>query len=90
MQLYLSVKPNFRGLCVVPCQLESPRPSCYVCSRSEVTVHVDVSAMSVKEFEEKVLKKTLNFAQPDVEVDGKGSFVKSDIILDWCEFIIQV
>ena len=66
------MKPNFRGLCVVPCQLEPPRQGCYVCSGSELSVHLDTSSMTVKEFEEKVLRKKLNFAQPDVVVDGKG------------------
>ncbi len=84
--LYLGVKPNFRGLCVVPCQLEPPRPSCYVCSGSElVGVHLDVGATTVRDFEEKVLRKRLNFAQPDVVVDGKGKREKEENYVKWSE-----
>lgn len=43
----------------------------------QVILYVDVNAMTVKDLEDEVLKKTLNMVAPDVILDGKGTVVIS-------------
>ncbi|KAK5642535.1 hypothetical protein RI129_008702 [Pyrocoelia pectoralis] len=57
---------------------EKANPNCYVCAEQPyVSAYVNVEDMTVKEFENEVLKKTLNMIAPDVILDGKGVFVIS-------------
>ncbi|KAJ8919651.1 hypothetical protein NQ315_006178 [Exocentrus adspersus] len=59
-------------------QVSIANPSCYVCSpKPFVNVFVNVEAMTVKEFENELLKKHLNMVAPDVVLDGKGVVVIS-------------
>jgi len=78
--VYLRLRPNPRGLIIVPeKQLQLPNPKCYVCS-SKPTVYlaVDTQKMTVKELEEAVLKKGLNMVAPDARLDdGSGSIIIS-------------
>lgn len=58
--------------------LEKANPKCYVCSpKPFVNVYVNVDAMTVKEFEVEILKKSLNMVAPDAVLDGKGIVVIS-------------
>jgi ubiquitin-like 1-activating enzyme E1 B len=53
--------------------VQTPNPSCYVCStKPVVNVFVNVNKMSVSEFENEILKNTLNMVAPDAMLDGKG------------------
>ncbi|CAH0388643.1 unnamed protein product [Bemisia tabaci] len=72
--VYLRLKPNHKGHVIVPEKVfESPNPKCYVCSaKREVIVKIDIERMTVKQFEEIVLKKALNMHAPDVTLDGQG------------------
>jgi ubiquitin-like 1-activating enzyme E1 B len=77
--VYLRPKPTHRNQLIVPEKfLNPPNPKCYVCSpKNEVILYVDVNAMTVKDLEDEVLKKTLNMVAPDVILDGKGTVVIS-------------
>ena len=77
--IYLNRQPNPRKKLLVPCCLDKPNPKCYVCSdKPEVTVQLNVSAVTVKTFEDKVLKAGLGMVAPDVEIDdGKGTIIIS-------------
>ena len=58
--MYLSKKVNPRNKVLIPCQLNKPNPKCYVCSeKREVSVKVHLDKMTVKIFEEKILKGDL-------------------------------
>ena len=63
----------FRHKILVPCQLPEPRKNCYVCSdKPEVSVRLDLSKVTKKTLEDKILKGSLNMIAPDAEIDGKG------------------
>jgi ubiquitin-like 1-activating enzyme E1 B len=58
--VYLSKKVNPRNKVLIPCQLNKPNPKCYVCSeKREVSVKVHLDKMTVKIFEDKILKGDL-------------------------------
>ena len=72
-QIYLSKKVNPRGKILIPCQLNKPNPKCYVCSeKREVSVKVRLDKMTVKIFEDKILKGDLAMVAPDVEIETRG------------------
>lgn len=59
-------------------QISQANPICYVCSPKPcVNVFVNVDSMTVKEFENELLKKQLNMVAPDAVLDGKGTIVIS-------------
>lgn len=59
-------------------QISKANPTCYVCSpKPLVNVFVNVNTMTVKEFENELLKKHLNMVAPDAVLDGKGVVVIS-------------
>lgn len=60
-------------------ELAPPRKECFVCAdKPSVTVALNPATMTVKAFEEKLLKASLNFVAPDVNLDdGSGSFIIS-------------
>ncbi|XP_041376395.1 SUMO-activating enzyme subunit 2-like isoform X2 [Gigantopelta aegis] len=76
--VYLNRQPNPRKKLLIPCELDKPNPKCYVCSsKPEVTVALNTNKITVKYFEEKILKSELNMVAPDVEIEGTGSIVVS-------------
>uniref|UniRef100_A0A8D8VI89 SUMO-activating enzyme subunit n=1 Tax=Cacopsylla melanoneura TaxID=428564 RepID=A0A8D8VI89_9HEMI len=78
--VYLRKKPNHRNQMVVPEKLlTAPNPKCPVCSpKPQRTVGLDVTKMSIAEFEEQVLKKTLNMSpMVDVMIEASGSVIIS-------------
>ncbi|KAI5717667.1 hypothetical protein M8J77_009353 [Diaphorina citri] len=78
--VYLRKKPNHRDQMIVPEKyLTAPNPTCPVCSpKPQRTIGLDVTKMTVAEFEEAVLKKTLNMsAMVDVMVEASGSVIIS-------------
>ncbi|KAF2365579.1 Ubiquitin-activating enzyme catalytic cysteine domain [Trinorchestia longiramus] len=77
--VYLNRLPNPRGRVLVPCRLEKPVPTCYVCSaKNEVSVQLNSATTTLAVLEEKILKGTFNMVAPDVEVaDGKGTILIS-------------
>lgn len=78
--VYLRKKPNHKGQIVVPEKyLTEPNPKCYVCSaKPQRTIGLDVTKMKISEFEESVLKATLNMSQMvDVMIESTGSVIIS-------------
>jgi len=77
--VFLTRAPNPRGRVMVPCRLDPPVPSCYVCSnKNEVCVSLNTSTFTLAALQEKVLKGAFNMVAPDVEVaDGKGTILIS-------------
>lgn len=72
--VYMRLRPNPRNQLLVPEKfLTAPNPNCYVCA-AEPAIHlrIDTKRMTIKEFRDEVLIKTLNMVNPDVIVDGKG------------------
>jgi ubiquitin-like 1-activating enzyme E1 B len=78
-QIYLNRQPNPRKKLLVPCILDKPNPKCYVCAeKPEVTIQLNVGKITVKTFEDKILKGGLGMVAPDVEIDdGKGTIIIS-------------
>ena len=69
--VYLRTQPNARGKILVTERLEPPNPKCFVCRDDpEVNVKLNLNTFSIKMFEEKILKGTLNMVAPDAEVTG--------------------
>merc|ERR1719373_832143 len=76
--VYLRTQPNARGKILVTERLEPPNPKCFVCRDDpEVNVKLNLNTFSIKMFEEKVLKGSLNMVAPDAEVTGKGTILIS-------------
>lgn len=75
---YLTKKPNPRKKILVPCELNAPNPKCYVCSeKREIGVKLDVTKVTLKTLEDKILKGSLSMVAPDAEIDGKGVVIIS-------------
>jgi len=70
---YLRRQPNPRKKILVTEALEPPNPKCYVCAeKPEVHIKLNMETMTVRSFEERILKGALNMVAPDAEIDGKG------------------
>lgn len=75
--VYLRQKANHRNMLIVPeKRLNPPNPTCYVCSKREASLSVDVTKMTLKELEENVCKKGFHMIAPDV-MNPKG-----DVVID--------
>lgn len=58
--------------------LMPPNPKCIVCSsKPEVVIKVDTKRVTIKQFRDEILIKTLNMVDPDVIVDAKGIIIIS-------------
>ncbi|XP_045463652.1 SUMO-activating enzyme subunit 2 [Harmonia axyridis] len=71
--VYLRAKSKFsKSVLVADNAIVKANPLCYVCSpKPFVNVFVNTYIMTVKEFENEILKKQLNMVAPDVILDGK-------------------
>lgn len=71
--MYLRRKSKFsKFVLAADNEIQKANPSCYVCSpKPFVNVFVNTATMTVKEFENEILKKQLNMIAPDVVLDGK-------------------
>lgn len=59
-------------------QVIPPNKNCYVCApKPQVTLELDVNQTTVQQFEDLVLKKTLNMIAPDVVIPAKSLIVIS-------------
>lgn len=76
---YLPKYPNPRKQLLVTSTLLLPNPSCYVCApKPEATVRVNVRTLTLRLFQDLVLKGHFGVVAPDVEVeDGKGTIMLS-------------
>merc|ERR1719342_692184 len=71
--VYLRRQPNPRKRILVTEALEPPNPKCYVCAeKPEVHIKLNMETMTVRSFEERILKGALNMVAPDAEIEGKG------------------
>ncbi|PIK50040.1 putative SUMO-activating enzyme subunit 2-like [Apostichopus japonicus] len=77
--VYMSRFANARRKLLIPCELVSPNPKCYVCSpKPEVSVKLNTNTLTIKSLEDKIFKACLGMIAPDVEIDdGKGSIIIS-------------
>ncbi|KAL2093674.1 hypothetical protein ACEWY4_010986 [Coilia grayii] len=77
--IFLNKQPNPRKKLLVPCALDPPNSSCYVCaSRPEVTVRLNVHKTMVQTLQDKILKERFGMVAPDVQIeDGKGTILIS-------------
>lgn len=77
--IFLNKQPNPRKKLLVPCALDPPNASCYVCaSKPEVTVRLNVQKTLVLSLQDKILKEKLGMVAPDVQIeDGKGTILIS-------------
>ncbi|KAE9527344.1 hypothetical protein AGLY_013042 [Aphis glycines] len=71
--VFLRELPNHKGQILVKDKfLQKPNPKCMVCSTDgEIVLSIDINNITVKQFEELILKKKLNMVAPDVLVDGR-------------------
>jgi len=71
--VFMARKPNPRHKILVPCELPKPVKNCFVCmDKPEVSVRLDLSKVTKKTLEDKILKQALGMLSPDAEIDGKG------------------
>lgn len=77
--IFLNKQPNPRKKLLVPCALDPPNASCYVCaSKPEVTVKLNVHKTFVLCLQDKILKEKFGMVAPDVQIeDGKGTILIS-------------
>lgn len=71
--VFLRELPNHKGKILVKDKfLQKPNPKCMVCSTDgEIVLSIDINKITVKQFEDLILKKKLNMVAPDVLVDGR-------------------
>lgn len=71
--VFLRELPNHKGQVLVKDKcLQNPNPKCMVCStEGEIVLSIDINKITVKQFDELILKKKLNMVAPDVLVDGR-------------------
>lgn len=71
--VFLRELPNHKGQVLVKDKfLQKPNPKCMVCSTDgEIVLSIDINKITVKQFDELILKKKLNMVAPDVLVDGR-------------------
>jgi ubiquitin-like 1-activating enzyme E1 B len=67
-----------RGLYLCPYDPDPPSSSCYVCSKSQIILSIDVTVTTLKEFVIHVLKGKLGFNEPNITVDGSGLYEEGD------------
>lgn len=71
--VYLRRQPNPRKKILVTEALEPPNPKCYVCAaKPEVHIKLDMKTFTLRSFEERIMKGSLNMVAPDAEIEGKG------------------
>ncbi|KAK2722769.1 SUMO-activating enzyme subunit 2-like [Artemia franciscana] len=77
--VYLNKHPNVKGKLVAPCQLDKPKPTCYVCGeKPEASLACNVNTMSVRTLVDLVIKEALSMVSPDIMVDdGTGTVLVS-------------
>jgi len=76
--VFLTKKINPRRKIMVPCQLNEPNPKCYICSdKNEIGIKLDLEKVTLKTFEDKILKGTLSMVGPDAEVSGTSQILIS-------------
>ncbi|XP_018095965.1 SUMO-activating enzyme subunit 2-A-like isoform X2 [Xenopus laevis] len=77
--VFLNKQPNPRKKLLVPCSLDPPNPSCYVCAiKPEVTVKLNVHKVTIQMLQDKILKEKFAMVAPDVQIeDGKGTILIS-------------
>ncbi|XP_032891799.1 SUMO-activating enzyme subunit 2 isoform X2 [Amblyraja radiata] len=77
--IFLNKQPNPRKKLLVPCTLDPPNASCYVCSiKPEVTVKLNTHRVSVQMLQDRILKDKFGMVAPDVQIeDGKGTILIS-------------
>ncbi|XP_063293420.1 SUMO-activating enzyme subunit 2 [Pelobates fuscus] len=77
--VFLNKQPNPRKKLLVPCSLDPPNSSCYVCaSRPEVTVKLNVHKVTVQTLQDRIVKEKFGMVAPDVQIeDGKGTILIS-------------
>ncbi|KAL6107266.1 uba2 [Pungitius sinensis] len=77
--IFLNKCPNLRKKLLIPCVLDPPSASCYVCaSKPEVTVKLNVHKTTVLSLQDRILKERFGMVAPDVQIeDGKGTILIS-------------
>ncbi|CAD5110934.1 DgyrCDS291 [Dimorphilus gyrociliatus] len=76
--IYMNLMPNPRNKLPVSGYLCEPNPKCYVCSKSSIAVRLAPENITLRFFQDKILKSSLGMVAPDVELDdGKGTIVIS-------------
>ncbi|KAM8890930.1 SUMO-activating enzyme subunit 2 isoform 2-T2 [Spinachia spinachia] len=77
--IFLNKCPNLRKKLLIPCVLDPPSGSCYVCaSKPEVTVMLNVQKATVLSLQDRILKERFGMVAPDVQIeDGKGTILIS-------------
>lgn len=75
--VYLRREPNHIGRILAPERdLLPPKPTCFICSSDpQVSLSVDVQKMTLKQFDEDVLRKSLNVIEPEITVSDNSMVV---------------
>lgn len=70
--------PNRRGYFLQPSVPDRPVSSCYVCGSSQMTLMVDTTAFTLKDFVTKVLKGKLGFNEPAISQGSNILYEEGD------------
>ncbi|XP_040582050.1 SUMO-activating enzyme subunit 2 [Lepeophtheirus salmonis] len=78
--VYFGSKKRICNRVLNPCLLAKPNPKCYVCAeRPEASIKLNLKTTTVKQFEERILKKAFSMIAPDAEIEGRGViFISSE------------
>ena len=64
-------KPNL----LQPQPLDAPRPTCYICSHSTLTLHCDPATLTLRELYDQVLVRHLAFLSPSIDVFNRDNAI---------------
>eukprot|EP00096_Caligus_rogercresseyi_P000762 TRINITY_DN1127_c0_g1_i5.p1 TRINITY_DN1127_c0_g1~~TRINITY_DN1127_c0_g1_i5.p1 ORF type:complete len:618 (-),score=207.36 TRINITY_DN1127_c0_g1_i5:283-2136(-) len=78
--VYFGPKKKISNRVLNSCPLVKPNPDCYVCAeRPEASIKLNLQSITVKQFEERILKKAFSMIAPDAEIEGRGViFISSE------------
>ena len=71
-QVYIS---PYKPYLLQPQPLDPPRPTCYICSRSTLTLYCDPSTFTLRQLYEQVLRRHLAFLSPSLDVFNRDNAI---------------
>jgi ubiquitin-like 1-activating enzyme E1 B len=67
--------PTRNGLFLTAAKLEGPNPRCFVCSKANLSLQLNVNKWTLADFISKLCKKELGFENPIISIDSSGDCI---------------
>jgi ubiquitin-like 1-activating enzyme E1 B len=67
--------PTRNGLFLTAAKLEGPNPKCFVCSKANLSLQLNVNKWTLADFISKLCKKEFGFESPIISIDSSGDCI---------------